>query len=191
MSLLRYAIVVCFAVLPLLSGCDGSDDGPPPKPVELTRDATGYYCQMIIADHPGPKAQIHLSGSTQPVFFPSVVDAVAFLMMPGESKAVRAIYVNDMARAKNWRSPEPGTWIDAKTAYFVINSTRKGGMGRKAAVPFGDKVAAEKFVSEYGGQIVRLSEIPSSYVLPGPETTDVSAAASEWVLELNHREIRR
>ncbi len=155
-----------------LTGCSDADYGPPPKPVDLTRDATGYYCSMIVADHPGPKAQIHLAGRPQPVFFPSVVDAIAFLMMPGESKAVRAIYVNDMGRAYNWKSPEAGTWIDAHDAFFVLDSRRKSGMGQKEAVPFGTKEAAEEFVRTYGGYLARLKEVSANYIFPAADPVE-------------------
>ncbi len=155
-----------------LNACSDAGHGPPPKPVELTRDATGYYCNMVVADHPGPKAQIHLAGLPQPIFFPSVVDAIAFLMLPGESKAVRAVYVNDMGSASNWTSPEPGTWIDANQAVFVLNSRRQGGMGQKEAVPFATRQAADRFVQAHGGHVARLSEVPGNYIFPGADVVE-------------------
>lgn len=155
-------------------GCKDTGDSAPPQPVELTRDATGYFCQMVVVDHPGPKAQIHLADRAKPIFFPSVVDAIAFLRMPGESKAIRVVYVNDMGRAHNWKSPEPGTWIDASAAYYVIGSKRQGGMGHDEAIPFGTGEEAEKFRSENGGQVLRLDEIPTNYVL-----RDVDAAETD------------
>ena len=31
-----------------------------PDPVDLTPDALSYFCQMNVAEHGGPKGQIHL-----------------------------------------------------------------------------------------------------------------------------------
>ena len=45
------------------------------------------------------------------------------------------MYVNDMGVAR-WEAPEPGTWIDANGAWYVIGSDRMGGMGVPEAVPF-------------------------------------------------------
>jgi copper chaperone NosL len=173
----RAVIALVMLAAPLLAACK-EDTAPRPPPVELTRDDNGYFCHMIIIDHPGPKAQIHIGGRERPLFFPAVVDAVGYLMLPGESKAIRAIYVNDMGKAHNWKAPEPGTWIDANTAYFVIDSKIVSGMGHKEAVPFGTKLEADGFAGKNGGRVVRLGEIPRSYVFPGVNEADASAASS-------------
>ena len=83
-----------------------------PAPVEPTRDASGHYCGMILLDHSGPKAQVHLPDEPEPVWFSSVRDAIAFTMLPEEPRNFTAMYVNDMGVAQ-WDVPEPGTWIDA------------------------------------------------------------------------------
>ena len=42
------------------------------SPMALTADSTGYFCQMNVLEHPGPKAQAHLQGFPRmPVFFSS------------------------------------------------------------------------------------------------------------------------
>ncbi len=136
-----------------------------PTPEEITREAIGHYCSMIVADHPGPKAQLHLRYAAAPVWFSSVRDAVAYTLLPEEPKAIAAIYVNDMAKAANWDSPEPGTWIDAREAWYVIGSDRRGGMGAPETVPFSDRDAASRFAANHGGRLVRWEEIPADYVL--------------------------
>lgn len=178
-TLERAALLVM--LMPLLAACKNSNAGPPPGPVELTRNVNGYYCGMIVADHPGPKAQIHLNGRAEPIFFASVVDAIAFLMLPGESKAIRAVYVNDMGRAHNWETPEPGTWIDANEAAFVLDSRQQSGMGQKEAVPFATPEAAKVFVSKYGGRIAHLSEIPASYIFPASDEGDAQREHKEAI----------
>jgi copper chaperone NosL len=153
----------------LLAGCERAPtaSAAPPAPFEVSAQATGHYCGMLLAEHEGPKGQIHLSSRDQPVWFTSVRDTVAFLRLPEEARDIEAVYVNDMGRAKNWTEPERGTWVDPRQAWFVIESTRRGGMGAPEAVPFSDEAAAESFRAAHGGKVVRLDGIPDAYVL-GP-----------------------
>ena len=156
----RALVLACL----LLAACDEPQQAEKPAPQILTRDAIGHYCQMIVADHLGPKAQIFLTDRDTPVWFSSVRDAIAFTLLPEEPKNIAAVYVTDMAVA-SWDSPEPDTWIDAETAHFVIDSERRGGMGALEAIPFGDAAAAENFVARHGGRVVTYGEIPSGYIL--------------------------
>ena len=160
----RILVVSCL----LLVACEDSEQTAKPLPQTLTREAVGHYCQMIVADHQGPKAQIFLSDREAPVWFSSVRDAVAFTLLPEEPKNVTAVYVTDMAVA-SWDSPGPDTWIEAETAHFVIESDRRGGMGALEAVPFGDPAAAESFILRHGGRLVSYAEIPESYILSADE----------------------
>ena len=155
----------------LLAGCDDGGPAAKPTPRELTRDAIGHYCNMIVADHRGPKAQLFLTDEEAPIWFSSVRDAIAFTLLPGEARNIAVVYVNDMARA-SWDNPEPGTWIDAASAIYVIGSERRGGMGALEAVPFSDKAKAETFIARHGGRLARLPEIPQEYILTAEEPGD-------------------
>jgi len=148
----------------VLAGCGESDVAEAPKPAKLTRDATGHYCRMIVADHKGPKGQIHLAGRKSPVWFSSVRDTIAFTMLPEEPKCIAAIYVNDMTSTP-WEDPGPATWIDAKKAVYVIGSTKRGGMGAAEAVPFKAAEAAKAFAAKFGGHVVAFDKIPRKYIL--------------------------
>lgn len=160
-----------------LTACEGSDEAADlPPPVEATGEISGYFCGMLLAEHGGPKGQIHLRSRTEPVWFSSVRDTVAFTLLKEEPKDVAAIYVNDMGQAKSWDQPESGTWIDARTAWFVLDSDRVGGMGLPEAVPFGTETAANEFVAEHGGRVVRLTDIPETYVLGMPDEAPSGAA---------------
>lgn len=161
------ALALIFAAsIALLAGCErGGAPARPPSPNEVLAEATGYYCGMLLADHEGPKGQIHLVGREDPLWFSSVRDTIAFLRLPEESREVTAVYVNDMARAKNWAQPEPGAWVEAREAWFVLDSDRFGGMGAPEAVPFSAKDAAEAFRVRHGGRLVRLDGISDDYVL--------------------------
>lgn len=165
----RRIVAACaIAAATALVGC-GKEAAPPPAPLpdEVSYASIGHYCGMPLADHDGPKGQIHLSGQVEPVWFSSVRDTIAFTRLPEEPRDITAIYVNDMGHVKNWAHPEPGTWTDARQAWFVINSDKRGGMGAPEAVPFSDKTAAEAFQALHHGRVVRMVEIPDSYVL-GP-----------------------
>lgn len=153
----------------VIAACTAEQQEPPPPPAELTREAVGHYCGMTVADHPGPKGQIFVKGREEPLWFSSVRDTVAFTMLPEETDEIRAIYVNDMARATDWTAPEPGAWISALQAYYVIDSARRGGMGALETIPFSSKAAAEKFAHEHGGRVVSFEEIPRDYILGDAE----------------------
>jgi len=168
------SLAVLAASVLLAAGCDrGGGQAPPPSPNGVLAEATGYYCGMLLADHEGPKGQIHLSGREAPVWFSSVRDTIAFLRLPEEPRDITAVYVNDMAQAKRWDQPEEGAWVEAHEAWFVLGSDRMGGMGAPEAVPFSVKEAAEAFRARHGGRLARLDEIPDEYVLGA-----VGAAAS-------------
>jgi len=152
-----------------LGACDDGTSVALPPPQEPTREAGGYYCGMIVVDHEGPKGQIFLTGREDPLWFSSVRDAIAFTMLPEEPKRIRAVYVNDMARAKTWAKPEPGAWVLLGEAWYVIESDRTGGMGAPEAVPFSDRSAAEDFAAAQGGHVVAFADIPPSYILGGVE----------------------
>ncbi|HEY0941351.1 MAG TPA: nitrous oxide reductase accessory protein NosL [Steroidobacter sp.] len=159
----------------MLGGCTKDASAPPPPPAEVNDQATGHYCGMLLVEHDGPKGQIHLASRSEPLWFSSVRDAIAFTRLPEEPRDIAAIYVNDMARAANWEQPEAGAWVDAREAWFVIESEVRGGMGAPEAVPFSEERVAETFREEHGGRVVRFGDIPDGYVI-GP--VDSSAEAS-------------
>ena len=125
----------------------------------------GVFCGMNLLEHPGPKGQIITRGRIDPFWFTSVRDTVAFTLMPDQPRDIRAIYVSDMARAPSWEDPGATNWIDARKAFFVIESRKQGGMGAAEAVPFGNRDAADAFAAANGGQVVTFAQIPSAYVL--------------------------
>jgi copper chaperone NosL len=120
---------------------------------------------MNVLEHAGPKGQIILASRTDPIWFSSARDAIAFTMLPEEPKDIRAIYVSDMAKAPSWEDPGANNWIDARQALFVIGSRVKGGMGAPETVPFSSRAAADKFAGENGGQVVTFDDVPRDYVL--------------------------
>jgi copper chaperone NosL len=164
------ASTILGAALLLLAACgEEQQTAAPPSPHEVTGDAIGHYCGMALVEHPGPKGQAILKSRDEPVWFSSARDAIAFTRLPEEPKDIAAIYVTDMAEAKNWDHPERGAWVDARRAWYVIGSTRKGGMGGDEAVPFGREDAARQFAEAHGGQVVAFDAVPESYILGDAE----------------------
>ena len=136
-----------------------------PDPVPMTAEAVGHYCQMNLLEHPGPKAQVHLEGLPDPLFFSQVRDAIAYQRMPEQSHAITAIYVSDMGAAPSWEHPGAQNWTAAEKAVYVIGATIVGGMGAPELVPFTDRAAAQTFVVEHGGEILTLDAVPDDAVL--------------------------
>jgi copper chaperone NosL len=159
----RGAILVIAGVLLLVACRD--DEGTKPDPVPMTDEALGNYCQMNIAEHDGPVAQIFRAGFDRPIWFSQVRDAIAYTRLPEETDDVTAFYVSDMGHGSTGTRPDPITWADAEDVRFVIGSGQVGGMGAPEAVPFADPASAAAFAASNGGRIVTLADIPDDYVL--------------------------
>jgi copper chaperone NosL len=140
-------------------------DAALPTPREITDASVAQFCGMSLTEHGGPKGQIFVRHLPDPYWFATVRDAFAFAMLPEMPKAIAAIYVSDMARALNWDQPEPGMWLEAHQAFYVIASRRSSGMQTDEAIPFGKDSAARGFAEANGGRIVRFADMPRDYIL--------------------------
>jgi copper chaperone NosL len=150
----------------LLAACKPGDPAAEaPRPREVTDASVAQFCGMTLTEHAGPKGQIFVRGLPDPYWFATVRDAFGFTMLQETPKAIAAIYVSDMARAKNWDQPEPGMWVEAHQAYFVIGSRRRGGMNGEEAIPFSDEAAARVFTDANGGRVVGFADMPTDYIL--------------------------
>lgn len=158
----RFAVIAAV----LLAACQ-QEEAKAPDPVDMTADALSYFCQMTVAEHGGPKGQIHLEGMPAPLFFAQVRDMVAYLKSPERDANITAIYVSDMATAPSWEEPGVSNWIAAEGAIYVIGAGVAGGMGAPEIVPFADAAGAQEFVIRYGGIALPYSEIPDDAAL-GP-----------------------
>lgn len=158
----RVLIIALFALT--LAGCR-EEVVERPFPVPMSAEALGHFCQMNLLEHPGPKAQVHLSGFSDPLFFSQVRDAIAYQRMPEQSHAITAIYVSDMGSAPSWEDPGADNWIAAEAAVFVVGATVAGGMGAPELVPFADTAAASAFVATHGGEVLSLADIRDDMVL--------------------------
>lgn len=153
-------------VLLLLTACK-EEAAEIPEPVPMTESALSHFCQMQVADHGGPKAQIHLEGLPAPIFFAQVRDALAYLRSPERTAPVLMAYVSDMGAARSWDEPGVDNWIPLDRAVLVLGADLPGGMGAPEIAPFAEHAAAQSFVAEHGGAVTALDEIPDEAVL-GP-----------------------
>lgn len=160
--------IILAAGLLSLAAC-GDEPTRLATPREPGPEATGYYCRMALSEHKGPKGQILPRGWQKPLWFSSVRDAFTYMDMELISEQeITGFWVNDMAQG-TWDAPAPGSWIDARTAWYVVGSRMSAGMGGAEAVPFRDRSAAEDFSAAHGGQIAdyqaarrTLAEMPAS-----------------------------
>ena len=165
--------------LGLLIGCDGGQETALPRPAELTRDAIGHYCGMVVTEHPGPKAQIFTAERDDPVWFPSVRDMFAYTMLPEEDQNIRVIYVSDTGAGSDYARPAAGAWVDARQAFYVLGSEVPGGMGLPETVPFADQDDARAFAARFGGEVVSFDEVTPAYVFADVETDTESASLGD------------
>ena len=156
------------AALLVLTACQ-EEQVEVPGPVSLTADALGHFCQMQVIEHGGPKAQIHLEGYSQPIFFAQVRDGLAYLKGPERIARVVAVYVSDMGAAASWAEPGADNWIKADTALFVVGADVTGGMGAPEVAPFLTHEAAEGFAGRKGGTVMTLDQIPDAAVFSAIE----------------------
>lgn len=155
------ALVMVFG----LAACKEDSAKAPPPPTDLTDDALSFFCQMDIAEHGGPKGQIHLAGFPEPLFFAQVRDLVAYLKSPERDAQIIAVYVSDMGVAPNWENPGISNWILANDALFVVGAPVAGGMGAPEIVPFAEGSDADGFIAQYGGYSLPLKDIPDEAAL--------------------------
>lgn len=159
-------LIPALLALTLVAACrEETAQSVVPEARTLTDEATGYYCQMVLTGHPGPKAQVHLAGSSDPLWFAQVRDGLAYLKSPEKPGEILVLYVNDMGKAQSWEKPGSDNWINAAEAYFVLGSDAVGGMGAPEIAPFGQRPQALDFAAENGGEVVRFEDIPTAAVL--------------------------
>lgn len=165
MKLAPTPLILAALAAAALTACGQSDTATGVAPVEITQGTSCALDGMLLADYPGPKAQIHYAGQGEPDFFCDTVEMFNIYLQPEQARAVRALYVQDMGKA-DWDQPQDH-WIDAKSAFYVHGSKRRGSMGPTIA-SFALEADAAKFAAEYGGKVYRFAEVtPDMAVLDG------------------------
>ncbi|WP_375138937.1 nitrous oxide reductase accessory protein NosL [Azohydromonas caseinilytica] len=153
----RRSLLLAACALPVaLWGCNRGDSGAAVKAVEIDPATTCDFDGMLLADYPGPKAQIHYADAAAPVFFCDTVEMFSALLRPEQVRPVRAVLTQDMAHA-DWNQPR-GHWFDARSGFYVAGSKRHGSMGPTFA-SFAAEAEARKFATEHGGKVLRFADV--------------------------------
>ena len=156
---IHYSIFIpVFAVLLLLSGCDrGDKSAQSHDPVPISNGDECHVCGMTINNYPGPKGQAFIRNHSTPFKYCSTRDLFSHILQPEVRSRITQIYTHDMGSTE-WDTPSNTAFTDARQAWFVINHPMKGAMGPTLA-SFAEKTAAENFVEQHGGKIVRFDDI--------------------------------
>lgn len=149
-------IFLCTALF-ALSACEQDNKAAiSARPAAISGEDECALDGMIVANYPGPKAQILYRQEDKRDFFCETKELFYVYIEPGMEAKVAAIYVQDTA-GLDWKKPV-NNWIEAKSAYYVVGGTLEGSMGPTYA-PFKSKEAAAPFVKEYGGEIMTFDEV--------------------------------
>ena len=115
-------------------------------------------CGMFVAKYPDWLTQVRLTnGSVK--FFDGVKDMLAFFFDPASfgvsGQKAQEIWVKDYYTL---------TWLDGRSAWYVIGSDVYGPMGHEF-IPFSSAAAAENFRKDHKGtKVVRFDEITEPLV---------------------------
>ena len=152
--------LVVLSAIGMLAACGKGGDSTV-APVEIAKDTACALDGMLLADYPGPKAQIHYDGQPAPEFFCDTMEMLSMYLRPEQARKVKAAYVQDMGKTE-WDAPK-GAWIDARSAFYVVGSKKRGAMG--PTIPsFGTAADAQKFADGNGGKVLPFAQITPDMV---------------------------
>ncbi len=141
----------------LLAACSQSADTTVAAK-EIGKDTSCALDGMLLADYPGPKAQILYDGAPEPEFFCDTMEMFSLYLKPEQARKVKGVFVQNLDKT-TWEAPK-GAWIDARTAFYVVGSKKRGAMG--PTIPsFGSRDGAQKFADANGGKVYPFAEVTS------------------------------
>lgn len=159
---LGFAALAALSTAGLLSGCgDKAAEQTSLAPVEIDRSTSCELDGMLLADYPGPKGQMQYASAPKLEWYCDTIELLAVLQRPEQARVPSAAWVQDMAKA-DWERPT-GHWIDARSAFYVFGSRKKGSMGATAA-SFATAADAQAFVAANGGKVVPFAEVTPAMV---------------------------
>jgi len=150
---MKFKRIAAVATLLLLAACgEGVRSLAAGEPAD---DAVCALDGMSLKDYPGPKAQIVFKGGRID-FFCSLSELFEVLFSEDGQHGIGASYVQDMGKA-DWNTPR-GHWIDARNAFYVIDSRAQGAMG-PAIGSFASQQDAQAFAAREGGRVLDYSQV--------------------------------
>jgi len=141
-----------------LNGCEKSEQAAKPlPPVAINPGDECHVCGMTIDRFPGPKGEAYVRGASKPFKFCSTRDLFSWWLQPENKIAATSVYVHDMGKT-SWKHPSDKDFVDARSAWYVIDQPLPGAMGPTLA-SFAHKADAEAFVHKHGGRLLRFQDI--------------------------------
>lgn len=158
-TLLKWTGLVWLGLFAGIAGCERGER--PVSPAEISAGTACHLDGMLLGEYPGPKAQLHVIGRREPMFFCDTTELFNTLLAGEQVLKVQAIYVQDMGRA-DWEQPR-GHWIDARQGFYVLGSKRPGSMG--PTIPsFAQEADAQRHAKEYSGKVLPFAAITKDMV---------------------------
>jgi nitrous oxide reductase accessory protein NosL len=128
------------------------------KHIKVPSDAKCPVCGMFVAKYPKWTALMIIDGKK--LYFDGVKDMMKYYIFDGDFVYNRDL-ITQMSVSDYYTLKE----IDAKDAYYVIDSNIYGPMGNEL-IPFGDKKSALEFLNEHhGSKVIRFEDISDKIVL--------------------------
>jgi copper chaperone NosL len=150
-------IVVLFGWL-LMAGCSEQVNDPLKQPaVALNNGDECHLCGMLILNFPGPKGELYQQTDNSVRKFCSTRDMFTYALDPEHESTVQSIWVHDMGKS-TWDSPQDQYFIDARHAWYVVNSEKIGAMGPVLA-SFSTEPEALDFAKMFKGDVLRYEEL--------------------------------
>lgn len=130
------------------------------KAVAIENGDECHICGMLITNFGGPKGEVfRKEQGGNALKFCSTRDMFSYYLDPENTRNVSQLMVHDMSKMP-WGSDsiDDKYLINAKTAWFVIGSSKKGAMGKTLA-SFSLKTDAQAFAKEFGGKVLSFKDI--------------------------------
>lgn len=157
--MIKRSFMVALTVIASLGGCSKA-----PEQVQMSYRAEAivkadecHLCGMMIAGFAGPKGEVFEKGHQHARKFCSTRDMFSYYLQPENKRQAAQLFVHDMTQVP-WDEPSDQQFIDAKSAWFVKGSSKRGAMGATLA-SFKDQAAAETFAAEFGGKVMTFDQI--------------------------------
>jgi copper chaperone NosL len=126
--------------------------------VQIESSDECHLCGMLITRFDGPKGELFRKEQGEQVYkFCSTRDMFSYYLDPENKRNVATMLVHDMSKMP-WEQINDDYFIDAKTAWYVSGSEKKGAMGKTLA-SFSAKEDATVFSQQFGGQVLTFDAI--------------------------------
>lgn len=130
--------------------------------VKIEQGDECHLCGMIISNFGGPKGELFRKDVTEAQSnevkkFCSTRDMFSFYLDPENKRNVTTILVHDMSKSP-WGEPNDDYFVNARDAWFVTGSSKRGAMGATLA-SFSKQADAETFAKEFGGRVLSFNQV--------------------------------